>query len=379
MKKPLRKSRPRTSAVFLILLFFPLFLSACTVKTGQPNVGIAETDSMELLQGLSAAEAADLLVPQAPIKVGFVQVGHESDWRIASTKSCLETFREENGYELYFVDADNDPQKQVDAVRNFIRDRMDYIIIDPILPTGWDAVLTEAYHAHIPVLLVDRTITCKERYYTAWFGSDFVLEGEYAGAWLEDYLEQNGRGKETVRIVTINGTEGASAQTGRTQGFAKYLDRHANWHHLAAESGDFTEAGGRQVMKSYLDRLTGIDVVVCQNDNEALGACAALEEAGISYGTDGDVIILSFDATKAGLEAVLDGRIHADFECNPLSAPYAADAIQKLEANKPLDVKKLELPERCFTNEDTPILLQTENGSKWTVPVTKERIKSRAY
>lgn len=364
------------SALLLVCL---LAYTACSVKKTPDYSSSCENTHTNMPAGLSAAEKARALLPEKLIKIGFVQVGHESDWRIAATKSCQEVFSEENGYELFFVDADNDPQVQTDAVRKFIQERMDYILIDPILTTGWTAVLKEAYHAQIPVILLDRTIDCSKRYYTAWFGSDFVREGEYAGQWLQSYLNRQGRGCDPIHIVTINGTEGASAQLGRTEGFRRYLNRHSEWKLLAEECGDFTESGGRMVMEQYLKRYKSIDVVICQNDNEALGACAAMDEAGISYGKDGDVILISFDASRAGLEAVMEGKINADFECNPLSPPYAAAAIQKLEAGIRLKEQDNYLPEECFTSDERPMILKSEDETKQMRNVTRELLKNRAY
>ncbi len=371
------QTRCAQAALILVIVCMLLFLS-CTAKTALHDMNQADVFHGQT-EGLTVAHQALALLPEPLIKVGFVQVGHESDWRIAATKSCREAFSEEQGFDLYFVDADNDPNVQVEAVRNFIQEQMDYIVIDPILTTGWTAVLKEAYHAQIPVLLLDRTIDCQERYYTAWFGSDFVKEGEWAGEWLQQYLRRQGRSTHQIRILTINGTQGASAQLGRTEGFARYLARNRNWELLAQECGDFTESGGRRVMEQYLETYPDFDVVVCQNDNEAFGACAAMDAAGISYGTDGDVIVISFDATKAGLEAVLAGKIHADFACNPLSPPYAAEAIRRLEAGETLDGKHYYLPEDCFTADKNPITLMVDFESKKMITVTKELLEEREY
>lgn len=365
-------------AALLLAAVCMLLFSSCTANIAPDDIDGSDVHQGQA-EGLTVAQQALALLPEPLVKVGFVQVGHESDWRIAATKSCREAFSEENGFELYFVDADNDPAVQVEAVRNFIREQVDYIVIDPILTTGWTAVLKEAYHAQIPVLLLDRTIDCKERYYTAWFGSDFVREGEWAGEWLQKYLRAQGRGTQKIRILTINGTQGASAQLGRTEGFARYLARNRNWELLAEECGNFTESGGRRVMEGYLERYTDFDVVICQNDNEAFGACAAMEEAGISYGTDGGVIVISFDATKAGLEAVLAGKIHADFACNPLSPPYAAEAIRKLEAGEALDGKHYYLPEDCFTADKDPMTLMVDFEPKKMITVTKALLDEREY
>lgn len=366
-------------AAMMLLAVCVLVFFACTTKTVLDNADRLEGGEKILTDSLTAAEQAQALLPQKMIKVGFVQVGHESDWRIAATKSCKEAFSEENGYELYFVDADNDPKVQMKAVRNFIKEQVDYIVIDPILTTGWTAVLKEAYHAHIPVIILDRTIDCEERYYTAWFGSDFVREGEWAGQWLQNYLSRQGRWAEPIHIVAINGTQGASAQSGRTEGFSRYLEKNSSWKLMAQECGDFTESGGREVMERYLETYPDIDVVICQNDNEAFGACAAMDEAGISYGVNGDVIVISFDATRAGLQAVLDGKIHADFECNPLSPPYAAEAIRKLEAGEKLKKKNYYLPEDCFTADDDPMVLMVDFTSKKMVTVTEKLLEERAY
>lgn len=379
-----KKQRKIIRAV-LELSVFCLLLSACAAKTVLDDLDrFAGSDTGAYGQaGMTAAQQAAALLPKKQIRVGFVQVGHESDWRIAATKSGKQAFSEENGYDLHFVDADNDPKVQVEAVRRFIKERMDYIVIDPILTTGWTAVLKEAYHAKIPVILLDRTIDCKDQYYAAWFGSDFVREGEWAGEWLQNYLKKQGRDQETIHIVTINGTQGASAQIGRTQGFAQYVEKNANWKLLAQECGDFTESGGKAVMERYLQTYERIDVVVCQNDNEAFGACAALDEAGVAYGVDaendGGVILISFDATRAGLEAVLDGKIHADFECNPLSPPYAAEAIRRLEAGEELTEKDYYLPEDCFTADEEPMTLMIDFTPKQMVTVTKELLEDREY
>lgn len=359
-------------------IFLLLALPACAPKEENPYGGTWEEETA-VADSRSTEEKAKELLPRDLVKVGFAQAGHESDWRIAATKSCMDAFSEENGYQLYFVDADNDPKVQVAAVREFIREKADYIIIDPILTAEWTAVLKEAYHAKIPVILLNQTVECDDRYYIAWFGPDFVREGEYAGQWLQNYLREQGRWLEQIRIVAVNGTEGTNAQLGRTEGFGRYLERNQNWTLLAQDSGDFTESGGRMVMEGYLERFADLDVVICQNDNEALGACAALDEAGISYGKDGDVIVISFDATKAGLKAVLDGKINADFECSPFAPSYAKRAIQTLGAGQPLTQKHHDLRGECFASDEEPMMLVTGSWTKRMVTVTKELIKERIY
>ncbi|MCD7763979.1 MAG: substrate-binding domain-containing protein [Lachnospiraceae bacterium] len=142
----------------------------------------AMTLAVSMMSAIGVSADEDL------ITIGFAQVGHESDWRTASTQSCQDVFTEENGYDLQFVDCDNDSATQLEAVRNFIEQDVDYIIIDPIVSTGWDEVLTECEEAGIPVIVIDRTIDDSDKY-AAWVGSNFNTEGLACGEWLKAYAE----------------------------------------------------------------------------------------------------------------------------------------------------------------------------------------------
>ena len=282
------------------------------------------------------------------ITVGFAQVGHESDWRTASTNSVQAAFSEENGYDLQFVDCDNDSAKQIEAVRQFIQDDVDYIVIDPIVSTGWDTVLTECEDAGIPVIVIDRTIDDSDKY-VSWVGSEFMNEGLAAGTWLKDYAEA--KGLSDLNILVIEGSNGSSAQIGRTDGFKKIADAEG-WKILDSQDGDFTQDGGQQVMESYCKSYEGkFNVVVCQNDNEAFGAMDAMKAAGVSYGVDKDVVLISFDACKAGLEYVQSGDINADFMCYPLQGEYCAAIVQQLEKGETV-AKQTFMTEPWYVAED---------------------------
>lgn len=366
--------------LFLVICLAPLFITILAGCKGNGGVDANGADEQEegILDGFGPARVEDLL-PEKLVSVGVVQAGHESDWRLAVTACYKEVFSEENGYRLSFVDADRDPEAQVKAVRSFIEDKVEYIVIDPVVETGWTAVLKEAYHAQIPVFVLDGKIDCDARYYKAWFGSDYVQEGECAGCWLQNFLDNQGRNTKPVRIVAINGTTGSSAQLGRTEGFRKYLEQNENWELLAQDSGNFTESGGKQVMQGYLEAYTGIDVVVCQNDSMAFGAMAALDEAGITYGKDGEVILISFDAAMDGLEAVEQGKLNADFECSSFAPVYASQAIQVLESGGSLTRKEHDLEEGCFSCEEKPEYIFTSAGMRKITMVTSELIKNREY
>ena len=322
----------------------------------------AETTPAEAPAETQAAEPA---ASGDVIKVGFAQVGHESDWRAANTKNYQDTFSAENGYELSFVDCDNDHAVQIETVRGFIEQELDYICIAPIQSAGWDTVLQEAQDAGIPVLIVDRAVDADPSLYTTALGCDMVAEGEAAGNWLAEYL--NG---EDANILVIEGSVGASATLGRTEGFNNIVAQNSNWTVLDSQSGDFTQAGGQEVMESFIKSYSDFNVVVCQNDNEAYGAMDAMDAAGITYGVDGDVIIISFDATHDGLQYTLDGKITCNVECNPLQAGFAEGVIKKLEAGETVD---------AWTLVEDEAFVAPGITSDYAVTMSQEVLDGRAY
>ncbi len=300
------------------------------------------------------------------ITVGYAQVGHESDWRTANTQNFQDVFSAENGYELSFVDCDNQHDAQIEAVRSFITQELDYIIIAPIQSAGWDTVLQEAQDAGIPVIIADREIEADASLYDAWVGTAPYDEGVTAGNWLAEYL--NGA---DANILVIEGSVGASAAINRTNGFKEVADAMDNWTILDSQSGDFTQEGGQEVMESYIKSYEGqFNVVVCQNDNEAYGAMDAMDAAGITYGVDGDVILISYDATHDGLQYTLDGKINCDVECNPIQAAVVADVIQKMEAGEEYEPTTL-VVDSAFVAPGIE--------SEYAVTMTQEILDGRAY
>ncbi|NLL80434.1 MAG: ABC transporter substrate-binding protein [Clostridiales bacterium] len=312
-------------------------------SSSQPAAAPADTAaSAEEAQAADAAPAeeeaqtADAAADGDLIVVGYAQVGAESDWRTANTESFKTTFTEENGYQLIFDDAQQKQENQIKAIRSFIQQEVDYIVVAPVVETGWETVLEEAKEAGIPVILSDRMMDVSdESLYTCWVGGNFEKEGQDAAKWLADKLEADGRGDEEINIVTLQGTIGASAQVGRTEGFGSGMKD--NWNMLAMQTGEFTQSKGQEVMESFLKQYDDIDVVVCENDNMAFGAVDAIKAAGKTCGPEGDIIIISFDAVSAAFDSMIAGDINASFECNPLHGPRVAEIIQKLEAGEEVD------------------------------------------
>ncbi|MEA4893632.1 MAG: ABC transporter substrate-binding protein [Oscillospiraceae bacterium] len=288
----------------------------------------------------------DLLV------VGFSQLGSESDWRIANTQSMIQALSEENGYELLFDNAKQKQENQLIAIRNFILQGVDIIVLAPDSETGWDNVLYEARDAGIPVIIVDREVSVEDdSLYLSSVGSDFLKEGRLAVDWLEKELTRQGRSDEEIKILHIKGTDGATAQLMRTKAIEDAVLLNSRWTISDQLSGEFTDAKGYEVVRDYLKTNQDIDVIYSENDNMTFGAMRALDEAGLTYGENGDVIIISFDAVREALGYCLEGRINLCVECNPLHGPRVDELIKKYESGEEIP-KHTYVEETCFTRSN---------------------------
>ena len=314
------------------------------------------------------------------IVIGFSQLGAESDWRSANTESMKSTFTAENGYEMIFEDGQQKQSNQITAIRMFIQQEVDYIVLAPVTEKGWDTVLQEAKDAGIPVIIVDRMVDVSdENLFTCWVGSNFELEGKKATEWLNQYIKQEGISPEDIHIVNIQGTLGASAQIGRTKGLADAARAHG-WDLLAEVNGDFTQAKGREVMKSLLTLYHNINVVYCENDNEAFGAIEAIEAAGGKVGSDlknGEIMVISFDGVKEkAMSYVLEDKISCIAECNPLHGPRVKAIIDLLESGGTPD-KFYYVDEEIFSANKAVTKLSIDGTEYDVTLLTQEIIDDR--
>ncbi len=342
-------------SVFIILMTICVVL--CAVIAGK-NIRMVNHKNVEETEEESEA-----------ILIGFSQLGAESAFRSANTASMKETFTEEKGYQLFVEDGQQKQENQIMAIRTFIQQEVDYIVLAPVTETGWDTVLQEAKDAGIPVIIMDRRVNVPdESLYTCWVGSDFGLEGRKMAEWIHQFTLKREIPPEEVRIVNIQGTIGATAQIGRTRGLYKAATDYG-WNILAEESGDFTQAKGKEVMQSFLEEYPELNVVYCENDNEAFGAIEAIKEAGRMIGTDilnGEIMVVSFDGVdENALACVADGEISCIAECNPLHGPWVEEIIQMMEMGK-TPPKYTYVDEGMYSNEGIVSSI-TLNGSSYMI------------
>ncbi|MFG1927383.1 ABC transporter substrate-binding protein [Cryptosporangium sp. NPDC048952] len=321
-----------------------------------------------MIRRVSAAIAAGLLVAaglagcggdsgsgsgndDGKITLGFAQVGAESGWRTANTKSIQESAKTA-GIDLKFSDAQQKQENQIKAIRSYIAQKVDVIAFSPVVEDGWDQVLKEAKDAEIPVILTDRAVSSKDTsLYETFIGSDFVLEGKKAGEWL---VEDSKAAKGPVNVIQLEGTTGAAPANDRKSGFADAIKADPKIKVVASQDGEFTRAKGKEVAEALFKAHPEANVLYAHNDDMGLGAIEALEAAGKKPGVD--VKIITVDAVKDGMTALSEGKINFIVECSPLLGPQLMDLVKQVVDGKKVE-KRILTEETTFTQEQAKAAL----------------------
>jgi ABC-type sugar transport system substrate-binding protein len=313
---------------FVLTLAGAAILTACSGGAGKPADGDAAK----------------------PIVLGFSQIGAESEWRTANTTS-VQAAAKDARITLRFSDAQQKQENQIKALRSFIAQRVDVIAFSPVVETGWETVLREAKAARIPVILTDRAVEVSDdSLYLSLIGSDFVEEGRRAGRWL---LENTKDLKGDINIVELQGTVGSAPANDRKKGFAEIIGTDPRYKIIRSQTGDFTRAKGKEVMEAFLkaqgdDKSKKINVLFAHNDDMAIGAIQAIEEAGMKPGTD--ITIISIDGVKGAFEAMIAGKLNVTVECSPLLGPQLMTAVKDVVAGKPIE-RRIVTVESVFPRE----------------------------
>lgn len=258
--------------------------------------------------------------PDEEIIIGFSQVGTESEWRIAFTNAIRQE-AELRGISLLYSDADNNQENQIMALRSFIEQGVDAIILAPVIETGWDQILREAQTAGIPVVIIDRNVTADESLYLTRVSSDFVHEGRLAAAWLAQATDGH------CNIIELEGTVGSSAARDRQIGFHDVISLFPNMKIVISQPGDFRRSNGYKIMQGILsaENVSEFCAVWSHNDDMAIGAIEAIKDAG--YDPGDDIFIVSVDAIADIFLAMMNNDTNATVELNPNMGAPALDAI----------------------------------------------------
>jgi ABC-type sugar transport system substrate-binding protein len=311
-----------------------------------------------LFKTMALAAAIGVSATANAITVGFAQVGSESGWRTSFSES-VKAEADKRGITLKFSDAQQKQENQIKAVRSFIAQRVDAILIAPVVETGWQPVLMEAKRARIPVVILDRNVAVNDHsLYLTRIAPDFEVEGQHAATWLTEKTE----GK--CNILELQGTVGSSAALGRMKGFNDTIAKFPETKIVRSQTAEFTRAKGKEVLETMLKAEGGgknICAIWAHNDEMALGAIQAVKEAGLQPGKD--ILIVSVDAVNDALKAIVAGEINVSVELSPHLGGPAFDVIDEYRAGKKEFDKWIRMGGAVYTAENAADEL-TKRGVK---------------
>lgn len=295
----------------------------------------------------------DKKIEQVPIIIGFAQLGAESAWRNANTES-VKSAAKAASVNLIYKNAEGSQDLQKQIIQDFIIQKVDVIILPPLVATGWNKILLDAKKANIPVIIADRTIKPNNTdLYSVFVGEDFLLEGQKAAEWLIKHTSKN----KKINIVELRGLAGSSPTIDRAKGFRMITNNYPNIEFIDSVSGDFIKAKGKLQMQKLLKKYgNNINVVFAHNDDMALGAIEEIEEHGLRPGKD--ILIISVDGERAALQAIKDGKANVSVECTPILGPKLVETAIKLHKGEKVP-KKIVMEEKVFTinnvNKELPL------------------------
>ncbi|WP_339844695.1 ABC transporter substrate-binding protein [Paenibacillus sp. FSL W7-1088] len=332
-----------------LCLFILLLLVGCTTHESDSAPLPVSSNNMESLPSVDEWMESSVTrdTSAKPVILGFSQLGRESAWRLANSTSIRDAAAE-SGISVIIKNAEQSQTKQFEAVRSFIRQKVDVIAIAPVVESGWDGILQEAKDAGIPVIIVDRSVDVKDTsLFVTTIGSDFYEEGVKAGKYIQDRMRNH---PGSIRIAELQGTSGSTPSIQRGEGFRSIFDTRADIIFSQSAPADFTESKGKEVMKGFLQvpEDERPQVLFAHNDEMAFGAIKAIEEVGLKPGKD--IIIVSVDGSRKALEILASGKINAVVECNPLLGPQLMQATKEIIAGRTLP-KRMVPREDIFTQE----------------------------
>lgn len=280
------------------------------------------------------------------ITIGFSHWGVTEGWPQMQYNSIADAITAKD-YTLLFNDAENSQENQIQALRDFIEEEVDIIILVPIAESGWTTVLQDVQEAGIPVVLVDRMVSENESLCAAYVSYDFEAQGRKIAEALVAF-----KGNTTVRILELEGVAGQSATVGRKAGFQAVIAQHPTYSIVRSVSAGWDQAQGQAVTAQAIEDSIEFDVVYAQNDPMAFGAITAIQNASMEVGIEaGQITILGNDCGKVALERIYGGEIYASCECPPFQGPLTVETCEKVLIGTLVN-KTIFMPDQVYTKSN---------------------------
>ncbi|PPF33469.1 MULTISPECIES: ABC transporter substrate-binding protein [unclassified Rathayibacter] len=278
--------------------------------------------------------------------VGFVAVGPEGAWRQANETNIEDTFTKDAGFDLKYAPATNGDQKsQIDSFTSFVDEGVDIILLSATEGSGWEDSLERAQEAEIPVILIDRGIEPDNTdLYVTRIAPDNIAVSTSVADWAKTTFPSG------AKYFTLEGPAGVSVVNERNEGWDEVIGADSKFTKIGAQTANWSTEEAKSVFETVLkSNNNDVQLVFAQNDEMGLGAVQAVQEAGLTPGTD--VKIATIDGTKNALQALADGELSFVAEYNPLFGETALDAVEKTLAGETVE-SSIVVPSETFDSPE---------------------------
>jgi len=299
--------------------------------------------------GAAAALAAAALLPAAGCGkakagkhlIGFSQCNLGEPWRVAMNAEVAARAKDFPDLEVAFADAQQDNARQVADVENFLRQKIDLLMISPNEARPLTPIVRKAFEQGIPVIVLDRAIEGDT--YTVFIGADNREIGKAAGKYIADLLQGKGQ------VVEIKGLPGSPPARDRSEGFREAIAPFPGIQIVHDPVANWLREEAMAQMESALAAHDHIDLVYAHNDPMAMGAYLAAK----AKGRDGEMKFIGIDGLPGldgGRQMVADGKLAATF-VYPTGGREAVDAAVRIFAGEKVP-HKIVLPTLMITKEN---------------------------
>jgi ribose transport system substrate-binding protein len=268
-----------------------------------------------LLTGCSTAKSPPTSTPQASdadkkLEVALVMKTLTNPFFITMRQGAQQAQRETDvNLKVLAPPQETDIERQVAMVEDLITQKVDAILIAPAGSKEIVPVLVRAKRAGILVVNVDNRVDAQAAgagglVLDGYIGADNEEGGEMAGDYLVNLL--GGKGK----VAMLEGIRGVDNAEARRSGFLKAINKVPGIRLIASRTANWSQDEALNVFADMLQAHPDIQGVFCANDMMALGAIAAIDQAGKT----GKIFVVGYDNLAEAQKAMLDGKLHGTIE-----------------------------------------------------------------
>ena len=268
------------------------------------------------------------------------------DLFLTNLREAIVAKAEEAGVKVQFEDGQRDIGKQLSQIQNFIAQKVDAVVVNPVDSSATAQMTKLVKDASIPLVYVNipPMEELKPGEPVVYVGSDEIIAGKLEGEGIAKLL--NGKGN----VVILMGAPASQASVMRTQGAEKVFAQHPGIKVVGKQTANWQRNEAIDLMNNWLISGTPIDAVCANNDEMAIGAIIALQQAGKD---PKKIVVGGVDATRDALAEMEKGNLAVTvFQDAKGQGRAVVESVQKLLKKEKFESPYVYIPFESVTQEN---------------------------